>query len=67
MSAQVSFAPGQTEGRRKTFLEWASLHLCSKLSRTSGANVNCYKSFHHPIPPLPVGIGNALAVLKTNQ
>ena len=67
MSAQVSFAPGQTEGRRKTFLEWTSLNLSSKLSRTSGTNVNCYKSFHYTIPLLPVGMGNTLAILKTNQ
>ena len=50
MSAQVYSAPGQNEGRRKTFFEWASIDLFSKLSRTCGGNVNYYKSVHHPIP-----------------
>ena len=27
-------------------------------------NVNYYKSVHHPIPTLPVGIGNTLAIFK---
>ena len=67
MSAFVYFVPGQTEGRRKVFLEWTSIDLSSKLSLTSGGNVNYYKSVHHPIPTLPVGIGNTLAVFKTNQ
>ena len=48
MSAQVYSAPCQTEGRRKTFLEWTS----TDLSSTCGGNVNCYKSVHHPIPTL---------------
>ena len=38
MSAQVYSVPGQTEGRRKAFLEWV------------GGNVNYYKSVYHPIP-----------------
>ena len=58
MSAQVH--SGQTEGRRKTFLEWTSINLSSKLSLTCGGNVNYYTSVHHPIPTLPVGIGNTL-------
>ena len=48
MSAQVYSAPCQTEGRRKTFLEWTSIDLSS----TCGGNVNYYKSVHHPIPTL---------------
>ena len=40
MSAQVYSVPGQTEGRRKAFLEWV------------GGNVNYYKSVYHPIPTL---------------
>ena len=31
-----------------------------------GANVNYYKSDHHPIPTLPVGTGNILAIFKTS-
>ena len=44
MSARVHSVPGQTEGRRKTFLEWTSINLSSKLSLTCGGNVNYYKS-----------------------
>ena len=60
MSAQVYSVSGQTEGRRKDFLKWTSTDLC-------GGNVNYYKSVDHPIPTLPVGIGNTLAIFKTNQ
>ena len=38
MSAQVYSVPGQTEGRKKAFLEWV------------GGNVDYYKSVYHPIP-----------------
>ena len=62
MSAQVYSVPSQTEGRRKAILEWKSIDLSSKLSLTCGDNVNYYKSVHHPIPTLPVGIGNTLAI-----
>ena len=67
MSTQVYSVPGQTEGRRKAFLGWTSIDLSSKLSLTCGGNVKYYKSVHHPIPHLPVGIGNTLANFKTNQ
>ena len=32
-----------------------------------GVKVNYYKSVHHPIPTLPVGIEKTLAIFKTNQ
>ena len=67
MSARVHSVPGQTEGRRNTFLEWTSIILSSKLSLTCGSNVNYYKSVHHPIPILPDRIWNTKAVFKTNQ
>ena len=67
MSAQVYSVRGKTEGRRKAFLEWTSIVLSSKLSLTCGGNVNYYKSVHHPIPTLPVGIWNTVAIFKTNQ
>ena len=38
MSAQVYSALGQTEGRKKTFLEWVR------------SNVNYYKSVCYPVP-----------------
>ena len=44
MSAQVYSVPGQTEGKRKAFFEWKSMHLLYELSLTCGVNV------HHPIP-----------------
>ena len=52
MSAQVYSVPGQTEGRRKVFLEWTSVDLSFKLSLSCGGNVNYYKlwkcsSFHY--------------------
>ena len=62
MSAQVYSVPDQTEVRRKAFLEWASIELSSKLSLTCGGNINYYKSVHHPIPTLSVGIGNTLTI-----
>ena len=67
MSAQVYSVPGQTEGRSKAFLEWKSIDLSHELSLTCGGNVNYYKSVHHPIPTLPVGSENTLAIFKTNQ
>ena len=67
MGAQVYSVPGQTEGRRKVFLERVSIDLSSKLSLTCWSNINCYKSVHHPILTLPVGIGSTLAIFKTNQ
>ena len=45
MSAQVHSVPGQTEVRRKAFLEWEKHSLI--LGR--GGNVNYYKSVHHLI------------------
>ena len=67
MSAQVYSVPSQNEGRRKAFLEWTSTDLSSKLFLKCGSNVNCYKSVHHPILTLLVGIGNTQVIFKTNQ
>ena len=67
MSAQVYSVPGQTQGRRKAFLEWKSIDLPNNLSLTCGGNVNYYKSFHDPIPNrgnFPILI---LAIFKINQ
>ena len=50
MSVQVYSVPGQTEGRRKAFLEWKSIDVFCELSVTCGGNANHYKSIHHPIP-----------------
>ena len=66
MSTQVYSVSGQTEGRRKAFLEWTSIVLSSKLSCTCGGNVNYYKRVYNPIPTRPVGIGETLAIFKTN-
>ena len=67
MSDQVYSVPGQTEGRRKAFLDWTSVDLSSKLSVTCGGNVNNYKSVHHPIPTLPLGIGNTLGIFESKS
>ena len=55
MSFQVNYILGQTEGRRKTILEWGkglmlnslslSLYLCGE-----GLMLNYYVSIDHPIP-----------------
>ena len=63
MRVHVHYVLGQTEGTRKTFLEWTSMDLSSKLSLICGGNINYYKS----VPTLTVGIGNTLAIFKTNQ
>ena len=52
------------------FRSWTSIDLSSKnidLSLTCEDNVKYYKSVDHPIRTLPVGIGNAQAIFKTNQ
>ena len=67
MSAQLYSVPGQTEGKKKTFLEWTSIDLFSQLSLTCEGNVNYYKSVHHPIPTLRVGLGNTLAIFETYE
>ena len=67
MSAQVYSVPDQTEGRRKAPLEWVSIELSSKPSLTCGGNIKYYRSVHHLIPTLSVGIDNTLTILKTNQ
>ena len=51
MSSHVYSVPGQTEERLKDFLEWNSIDLSYELSLACGANVNYYKSVHHPILP----------------
>ena len=50
MSAQEYSVPGQTEGRKKNFLEWKTVDLSYELSLTCGVNVNYYKSIHYLIP-----------------
>ena len=52
---------------KKTFLEWTSINLTSKVSLTYGGNVSYYKNVHHVLPTLHLGIGNTLAIFKTNQ
>ena len=61
----ISEVPSEVRG--KASLKWTSIDLSSKLSLTYGGNVNYYKSVHNPIPTLPVGTGNTLAIFKTNQ
>ena len=43
MSAQVYSVPGQTNGRRKAFLEWTGIDSSSKLSFKSGGAFKYYK------------------------
>ena len=66
MSARIYSVPGQTERRRKAFLEWTSIDLAPQLSLTCGVNVN-YNKYVYAIPTLPVGIGNTQAIFKTNH
>ena len=67
MSAQECYVTGQTEGRREAFLQLASLDHPLNFLLHKGGNVNYYKSLHHSISTLPVGIGSTLAIFKTNQ
>ena len=67
VTSQVYSVPDQIEGRRETLLQWTSIDSSTKLSLTCEDDVNYYKSIHHPIPNLPVRIGNTLAIFKTNQ
>ena len=67
MNAQLYSVPCQTGWRRKTFLEWTSIDLSSKLSITCKGNVKYYKSVYHPISTVPVEIGNTVAIFKTYQ
>ena len=48
-------------------MEWTIINLSSKLFFTCGVNVKYFKSGHHPLPTLPVGIRNTLTIFKTNQ
>ena len=58
MSAQVYSVSGQTEGRRKGGVDKHGFMWGQMLTIVS---------VHHPIPSLPVGIENTLAILETNQ
>ena len=50
MRPQVYFVPGETERRKKVFLERKSIGLSYELSLTCARNVNYYKGVHHHIP-----------------
>ena len=65
MSAQVYFVPGQTEGRRKAFLEWKSIYLSYKLSLHMRVMLTVIKVFI--ILFLLVGIGITLAIFKIKK
>ena len=64
LSTQEYSVPGQTERKRKTFLEWKSIHLPSNLLHVSVmlTIINVFTILF-----LLVGIGNTLAIFKTNQ
>ena len=49
MSARVYSVPGQTERRRKVFLEWKRIDLSHELPLRCGGNVNYYESVYQPI------------------
>ena len=66
-AVSFSFKRVPSEVRGKAFLKWISIDLSSKLSLTYGGNFNYYESVHDPIPTLPVGTGNTLAIFETNQ
>ena len=58
MSNYILFL-AKLNGEGRPFLHVTSL--------TCEGNVNYYKRVHHPIPTLPVGIGNTLEIFKINQ
>ena len=49
MSAQVYSVPGQTDGKRKPYLEQKSIDISFEVSLTCGVNVNYYKNVYHPV------------------
>ena len=67
MSAQVYSAPGQTEGRSKTFLEQKSIDLSHELSLTLhvGVILTIIKVLINLF--LLVRIGNILAIFKVDK
>ena len=67
MPEYILFLAKLREERRKAFYEWASIDLSSKLFLTCRGSFNHYKSVHHLIPTLPLGIGNTQTIFKTNQ
>ena len=64
MSVQVYSVPGQTEGKRKAFLEWKSIDLSYYYLLRKGVMLIIIKVFI--ILLLTVGIGNIHAIFKTN-
>ena len=67
MPEYILFLAKLKQERRKAFSELASIDLSSKLFLTCRGTFNNYKSVHHLIPTLPVGIGNTPAIFRTNQ
>ena len=65
MSGQVYSVLGQTERRRKAVLEWKSIYLSSQLSSACEVMLTIVKV--SIILRILVGIGNIIAVFKTNQ
>ena len=66
MSGQLYSVLGQTEGSRKAISEWTNRDFSSKLFLTCANNVYYCKSFHYPIPTLPMGIRNTLVIFIAN-
>ena len=66
MSGQLYSVLGQTEGSRKAISEWTNRDFSSKLCLTCANNVYYCKSFHYPIPTLPMGIRNTLVIFIAN-
>ena len=65
MSAQVYSVPGQTEGEGKP--SWGGKAQTYPLNYLFHMGVKLtIKNVHHPILFLLVGIGNTLAIFKTN-
>ena len=68
MSGQVYSVPGQTQGKRKVFLEWTSIDLFSKQCPTRGGNLTNIKRFIIlGMSTLPVEIRNTQVIFKKNQ
>ena len=67
MSAKYILYLAKRKGEGRPFLKRTSIDLSSKLSLKYWGIVNLYKSVHHPLSTLSVGIGNTLAALKTNK
>ena len=65
--AEVKFYPEVNSQTSLSSLRVSCKRALSYILHVGRVNINYYKSVHHPIPTLPVGIGNTWEIFKTSQ